>query len=97
MTDSQIPTNEIKCPLCGGTRFDPHLRYLTGHYPVKYCGKGFFSYNHGLFVKARACMDCGHVDVYVDADKLARLVADDDAKARRKHPTQPPPRADEKA
>lgn len=63
------------CPMCGGTEFDNTDHILLSYsYRMKYCpGTGFFKSLSGLPVKARACLGCGWIAMFVeDLDELRR-------------------------
>jgi hypothetical protein len=59
--------------MCGGTEFDgtDHILLSYGN-RMKYCpGTGFFKDWSGLETKARACLACGYIAVFVvDLDAL---------------------------
>ena len=57
------------CPMCGGTEFDSADHVLQGGnaHRVKYCPEqAFFRTWSGLHVRARACLGCGYIALFVD-------------------------------
>ena len=56
------------CPICGGTEFDDGDHVLLGsHGNVSYApGGGFFRGFSSLGVRARACLRCGYVALFVE-------------------------------
>jgi len=59
----------LRCPMCGGTEFDQDRR-LTN---TLYSPGGFFGMVTGLRVRVRACLRCGFVAQFVDADKVQKM------------------------
>jgi hypothetical protein len=69
----------LRCPLCTsprltpkarvpGERSDVHLRYATP-------GGGLLSQGVRLTFRGSACLDCGHVLLFLDDESLARARA----------------------
>ncbi len=76
-----------KCPQCGGSNFEPGVLQLTGFMPKK---RKFLSWAAGgVPVSASACAECGHLQLSVDAAKLAKIVGDRALDRRRGFPITP--------
>ncbi len=57
---------DITCPMCGCTDFDTEDHTLQGFYPLMYRKKHrFFRGWRGKTIRARACLNCGFVAVFL--------------------------------
>ncbi len=64
--------NSNQCPKCGGSmdegRVPKGLNLLSGY---KSSSQKHFSFEIN-FEKARACLECGYVELYLDPEKLKK-------------------------
>ena len=69
----------LTCPMCGGTEFDRGKHVIQGRYAgrAKYCREYvLFPAWSGLAVRARACLACGHIAMFVEDLKTLREQAE---------------------
>jgi predicted nucleic-acid-binding Zn-ribbon protein len=67
--------NEMKCLRCGGTNVKPsHLQSTGRIYSRPKQGNLLGVLLTGAPVSALTCLDCGHVELLVDAKKAKSLV-----------------------
>lgn len=67
--DANGEKNSLRCPLCEGTEFDQERRVTN----TLYSPGGFFGMVTGLRIQARACLKCGFVAQFIDADKARKM------------------------
>ena len=61
---------QLQCPVCGESRFDVNSRELSTGHALWYGESGRHGQKTRVF--GRACLNCGHVVVFVDVEKLRR-------------------------
>ena len=71
----RIMHTEMKCLRCGGTNVKPSDLQSTGRiYSRPKQAKFTTIFTTGAPVSALTCLDCGHVELLVDAKKAKSLV-----------------------
>jgi len=71
----EIMSEETRCLRCGGTNLRPSSVQSTGK--VYACPKGAklsTLVTTGALIDALTCLDCGHVELLVDVEKVRSLV-----------------------
>ena len=75
MMKGYIMTQEAKCLKCGGTNIKPGVLQSTGKiYARPTEAKLLTALTTGAVVNSNICLDCGHVELVVNADKAGSLV-----------------------
>jgi hypothetical protein len=65
-----------QCPVCGSKRLTPRTSYASfdNHARFKGLGRGIFNADMTVGpTQARICLGCGHMLLFVGAEKLERL------------------------
>ena len=71
-----------RCSVCGHSfRLDGEVRSTGKVYFMPKKTKFFVFGESVVELSARACPVCGHIDMFADTDKLAKLMREDDAEA----------------
>jgi len=66
---------DLSCPSCGSKAFEPGHIQSTGLIYQRLSNAKFAILEPSeIPVKSKMCMDCGHIMLYGDAEKAARLV-----------------------
>lgn len=67
-------TSERKCTECGGTDLEPGAIQSTGKLYFRPANAKFLTLRTAdISVNANVCVDCGHVQLVADVEKLAAL------------------------
>jgi hypothetical protein len=71
----RIMSIEMKCLRCGGTNVKPSAMQSTGKiYSRPEDAKLSTIFTTGTPVSGLVCFDCGHVELFVDTNKVKALV-----------------------
>ena len=73
-TKGDIMSEEKKCLRCNGINLEPSVFQSTGKiYSRPQNAKLSAVFNTGVPVNSLICLDCGHVELHVDAEKAKSL------------------------
>jgi len=68
-----------RCAVCGHSHLIPGRIQSTGHIYFKPAKTRFFTFHQSLVrVEARVCARCGFVQIFTDAEKLERVLREED-------------------